>query len=799
MSARSHLRGTGVTRLSDEIRSDTGWDVVEDRHVAERAVTIGSNFLVGNGYLGYRGTRPDQTAHDFVACTVSDTYDMADGRWRELCNVPNGLFAEFCLDGLPLRSEPDTPAEVRLDLRDGVHDQRSVWRTPAGARADVSFRRFSSLDDLHLLVQEVTVVPEADGTLEVAAGIDARVWDLNGPHLVEGSFAVEDELLVHRSTTIERGTGIVVAAEVRVDDDPHGIWFEEPDHDRLVRRWTVSATAGSPITVRTFAAVSTTNDGSDPDGVVRASIARALASGVEAERSASHERWTEFWDRADVRIEGDQAAQAALRFCLYHNRIATPAHSDRLPVGARGLSCQAYQGAAFWDQEIFNLPAFLFTEPDVARRLLVYRWRTLDGARRKAEDLGYTGAFYAWISGDTGDELCPDFFFVDTISGRPIRNHFNDWQMHVSPDIAYTVWRYWKVTADWDFMVDHGAEILFEVARFLHSFVVYNEFRQRYECRRLLGPDEWHENVDNDAFTNHMVRTALDHALTAVQLFTLRDPDALAALRTRIGLTDDEIVAWERVRDGLYLPEPDPETLLIEQFDGFSDLEDCRPEDLVERLVDDGEYWGWPNGVAVFTQVSKQPAVVQLFHLDHTFPVEVQRANYDFYEPRCAHGSSLSHSVHALVAARLGELDEAYRYFWRTATIDLLSTSKAVVGGTFIGGIHTAACGGAYQVAAFGFGGLDALEGVLHLAPRLPARWDALEFSAVLRGQLVRIRATHEQVSITADPDNTAPVPIRVHDGPEHQIRPAEVLTVHTTDSDHHDTATHPGAPTGRG
>jgi 1,2-alpha-glucosylglycerol phosphorylase len=772
-----------MTRLSDEIRTDTGWDVVEDQLIADRAVTIGSNFLVGNGYLGYRATRPDQTADDFVACTVTDTYDMADGRWRELCNAPNGLLVELALDGHRLEFSPNREAEVSLDMRDGQLVRRSTWTSIKGGGARITVRRFASLHDLHLLGQEITVTPLDDGELLVSAGIDARVWSLNGDHFCANHDLEMGDVLVHQALTVERGTSLVVASRTTVDGEPGGPVRCTAEQQRAVRRWSVPAKGDVPVVITTWCAVATSNDDADPTELAVASVHRATTNGFATELAASRTAWDDFWARSDVRIEGDIGAQAALRFCLYHNRIAAPAHSDRLPIGARGLSCQAYQGAAFWDQEIFNLPAFLFTDPDIARNLLVYRWRTLDGARRKAQRLGYDGAFYAWISGDTGDELCPDFFFIDVLTGRPIRNHFNDWQIHVSPDISYTVWRFWKVTADWDFMVDHGAEMLFEIARFCHSFVLYNEHRDRYECRQLLGPDEWHENVHNDAYTNHLVHMAFSHAIGAIELFEERDPGALAALFERLSLDATDVEAWHRVRNKLYLPQPHAETGVIEQFDGFFGLEECWPEDLVARVIDHGEYWGFPNGVAVFTQVSKQPAVVQLFHLDHTFPLDIQGANYTYYEPRCAHGSSLSHSVHALVATRLGLLEEAYRYFWQTATIDLLSSSKAVVGGTFIGGIHTAACGGAYQAAVFGFGGLDALEGALVLNPRLPPQWEALEFTVTLRRQRADVRAEHHQVTITADPGNTAAIPVQCRDDAVVQLEPGRSLV---RPGDHH-------------
>lgn len=776
---------SGTAPISQHSHTLTGWDVVDTAPTPERTVEVGSCFLVGNGALGYRGTRPDQRAADFVGCVVADTYDMADGVWRELCTAPNGLFVSIELDGQPLTIDPSRPAEIELTLATGEVTSRWHAGTPAGATALVSMRRFAGLHDLHLLAQQLTVVPDADATVTIIAGIDDDVWSLNGNHFASVTTEVVDDLVTSRCVTVERGTELAVATRSTVDGlaaldpadptdaaDPSGADPSDAvdtvdtvtstgDAGITARRWRGRATAGSAVTVETAMGVATSND----DDVDPTDAGGAMATAIQAVRTASADgyraslgrsaaAWESFWDTADVRVEGDPAAQAALRFSIYHNRIATPAHVDRLPIGARGLSCQAYQGAAFWDQEMFNLPAYLHTLPHIARRLLVYRWRTLDGARRKAQRLGYRGAYYAWISGDTGDELCPDFFFVDVLTGRPIRNHFNVWQMHISPDIAHAVWRYWEATGDLDFLADHGAEIVFEVARFLHSFARYDEVNDRYEFIRLLGPDEWHENVDNNTYTARIGRLALRHASEIRALLASERPDALDALDDRLGLTSDDVEAWERLEAKLFEHRPDPETLLIEPFDHFFELEDCRPADLRERLLDPGEYWGWPNGVAVHTQVSKQPDVVQMFAIDPSVPLEVQRANYLYFEPRCSHGSSLSHSVHATVAARLGDdpvlLDQAYEYFMDTAALDLRTTVHSVVGGTFIGGMHTAANAGAYQTAVFGFGGLTVADGVVSIAPRLPPTWTALEYTVVAFGQRLDVR-------ITAGPESTGP------------------------------------------
>jgi kojibiose phosphorylase len=213
----------------------------------------------------------------------------------------------------------------------------------------------------------------------------------------------------------------------------------------------------------------------------------------------------------------------------------------------------------------------------------------------------------------------------------------------------------------------------------------------------------------------------------------------------------------------LLLPLPDAATGLIEQFAGFFDLEDITPAELSRRLIEPTEYWGWPNGIAVATQVSKQADVVMLLWLHRgEFDDTAIRANYEYYEPRCSHNSSLSHAAHAMVACRIGDHDRAAAHFYDAATVDLLSTQHPLVGGTFIGGIHTAAAGGIYQVAVQGFGGLDFRDGSLQIDPALPATWTAIEYPVSWRGHRFRVEVTQDHVEISAAAENPAPVEIMV-------------------------------------
>ncbi|WP_234969042.1 glycoside hydrolase family 65 protein [Alkalispirochaeta americana] len=768
-------------KLSEELWSETCWEIGESRFDPDQAITAGSNFMIGNGYMGYRGTFADDRAGQYPALVVTDTYDNADGTWKELVTAPNGLFTTISCQGKDIlwRQGGFREYERRLAMRWGEWSARAQWDTPGIL---VEEERFCSYDDLHLLTSRTRITALGEVALEITTGIDGTVWSLNGDHFSSLSLEEGPDCLEASCVTGEQGYHLVLREDARLRSGPEG--EIEPCRrtaldGTLCRVFQVSLREGQEVVLEKRVVLYSSNDLRDTTKItsdaargplpslaevrqaVAAGLSRAVARDWNLLREAHRRVWQERWASADIMIGGDPVAQTLIRYNLYHNVIAAPAHADHLPLGARGLSCQAYQGAAFWDQEVFNLPMFLFTEPETARRLLVYRYRTLDGARKKARDLGYRGAFYAWVSGDTGEEICPSYFFRDVLSGRRIRNHFNDWQIHVSPDIAYTVWKYVAATGDQEFLYRYGAEILFEVARFLASRVHYRPGLERYEIIRVLGPDEYHENVDNNYFTNFQAQFVCRYAVETYDTLAEEHPQTVRGLEERIGLEKSERDAWDDIARRIYIPAPDSETGLIEQFQGFFELEDTRPEVIKKRLLDPGEYWGWPNGIAVETQVSKQADVTQLFMLHpQACSREVMKANWEYYEPRTQHGSSLSYAVYAICAAWIGHGEEAYRYFLRSCTVDLLNTGKAVSGGTFIGGIHTAACGVAWQIVVSGFAGMYLTRDGFGFAPHLPPEWESLSFRLKRWGGTLEITLHRRAMTVKALPENPRDIQI---------------------------------------
>ncbi len=768
-----------MIRLNENLYSDSGWEIYEKSFREEQLIATGSNFLTGNGYLGYRGTFPEWRRDKYVGCIVTDTYDNADGTWTELCNAPNGLYTKLVVDGEAVDaadtslSADETAYYRKIDLRYGIFSAESSWIGINGRQLYIGFERFVSYANLHLVPMRYKIRAGQRCRVELYTGIDGVVWDLNGNHLYNYKMEAEEGETSITAETGQSGISLAVCTGYKIRGN-------EPLKKELVREekavfWklTFELEQEEEIVIEKVMTVYSSNDTADPYSAGKKSLHEALASGYEQLKDEHKPYWDRIWEKADIKINGDPFSQVLLRFNLYHNIIATPAHSDALPIGARGLSCQAYQGAAFWDQEIFNLPMFIYTIPEVARNILIYRYNTLDGARRKAAKLGYKGAFYAWVSGKTGDELCPSFFFTDVLTGRRIRNHFNDWQIHVSPDLVYAIWQYYQATGDWKFIEDYGAEIIFEVARFLYSFAYYKKDKNQYELIRVLGPDEYHENVDNNAFTNYQVRFSLEKALEVYGKLKATNAELWRKITGKIFLTEEDFLKWKEMAEKLYLPQPDPKSGVIEQFRGYLELENVLPEELEKRLLDRDEYWGWPNGVAVHTRVIKQADVLQLLVLQNIYSKEIFKANYNYYEPRCQHGSSLSPSVHSIIAAKIGYLDEAYKYFIRSCVIDLFNTNKALSGGTFIGGIHIAACGAAWQMIIFGFAGMEVMDQGISFCPNLPEQWNNMEFSIIYQQQWLHLSLGTLTLKIKSDPGNNREVAIRVF-GKTENVQPGE-------------------------
>ena len=423
---------------------------------------------------------------------------------------------------------------------------------------------------------------------------------------------------------------------------------------------------------------------------------------------------------------------------MYHLISSADPESDLASVGARGLTGRGYKGHVFWDTEVFILPFFIYTHPATARALLAYRYRTLDAARARAASLGYRGALFAWESADTGEDVTPTQAVGP--DGRPVRILTGEQEHHVAADVAWAAWRYWEATGDDEFLSRMGAEIILETARFWVSRTRRGD-DGRYHIDGVIGPDEYHEGVRDNAFTNVLARWNIERAFDVGRILKASDSAQWANLSRRIGVTPTEFREWQAVAEGLF-DGLDPDTGLYEQFAGFFGLEDIRAAEMAERPFAGDLLLGRDRLHGA--QVVKQADVLMFIHmLPELVSREATIANYAYYEPRTSHGSSLSPAIHAAIAARLGHLDAAVAYSRMAAAIDLGNGM-----GNAAQGVHVATMGGLWQAAVMGFGGLRSSRTALHLDPMLPQAWHSLAVPSALardaRGGVIQCgRAVH--------------------------------------------------------
>ncbi|HBE77297.1 MAG TPA: glycoside hydrolase family 65 protein, partial [Firmicutes bacterium] len=746
LSKLNYVLFTGEAVASD-------WLLFEKTLSPENTELNGSKFLLSNGYMGYRGTLEEHGKDQQVACTLAGIFDRKGQAWREPVNAPNGLYTLLYCDHQPLQTTTLPPEDhfQCLNLQQALHQRETNFKV-GQKRIQIKTERFLSLDNVHLMCMKYSFSCDDPCQIIITTGIDGDVWDINGPHFKDIRYKQQNRQIIAVATTNEAET--VAVAEML--DCPLGAQEFINRESSLIHQVTLQAEPGREYCFYKYVSIYTGKDGVDePDITALATNGQAYSAGYDRLFLRHAQLWHERWLLSDVKIDGDDEAQFALRYSIYQLLAAAPTHSDRLSIPARGLSGQIYKGAVFWDTEMFMLPFFNFTQPQLAKNILKYRYHTLDGARRKAAEYGYRGAFYAWESQENGDDACTLFNVTDVFTGRPIRTYFCDKQIHISADVVYGIWQYYQITGDDSLLFEGGAEVILECARFFVSYAYYKKDKHRYEIPDVTGPDEYHERVFNNAFTNFMVKYSLEVSLRVLELLKQNDEEFYHDLLRKVDF-EPEIPTIIEMSELLYVPAPAADTSIIEQFDGYWRLEDVALKELKSRVKSSNEYWGGGNGLATTTRIIKQADVVLLLTLfKKRFSAEVKRANWEYYEPRTEHGSSLSPCVYAMLATDIGKPDWAYPYFQKTATIDLTGDYKKYVGTLYIGGTHPAANGGAWMATVLGFAGLHFDGAVVILSPKLPGNWRSLNFNFMVRGQLFTISISPGQIRIKAASENT--------------------------------------------
>lgn len=728
--------------------------IVEQQGWNEKDIEfLGSKFTIANGYFGYRGTLEEYGKEQLVACTLSEIYDDSGCGWREIVNIPNPLKICIFQGETPLSAlqQPVASHTQRLDLQHAVHERETVFSL-SGGNVTICAKRFASADDVHMLCASYRISADHDTCLQAAIGVDEDLWELNGPHYQNINIQSHDGGLHWLGTTVENGYQVACVQKI----DAVGNTTEISSGRKNMRLFKVSLKKDVPAEFLIYAAICKSTDCDQPLADAQQHALKAQQTGWRELLKAHSQVWKKRWNNFDVEIDGDDRGQLALRHSIFLLAEMAPFHTQGIAIPARGLSGQVYKGAMFWDTEMYFLPMFLYCAPQAAKNLVSYRIKNLNGALEKAAEEGYTGAFFPWESQETGKEGCTYYNLTDIFTGRPVRTYFRDKQIHISAAVAHGILSYIRTTGDIMLLTEGGARTILECAEFFWSYAYYKVPKERFELLDVTGPDEYHERVNNNAYTNAMVRQTAIGALEALELLETENPEAFANLQREIPNFEEKREHARRLAKDMYVPQPRPEDGVIEQYDGFFKKEDCTPEDIRSRIIEPNEYLGSPTGLTVETQIAKQADVVLLLStLDRQYDEATKRANWHYYEPRCEHGSSLSTCIYALLAAQIGDTGWAYRFFLKTAELDLYGGYKLYLGPLYIGGTHPAANGGSWRVAVQGFGGLSVQNGHVCLNPHLPENWKRMRYRFCFKGQWFTVEIAAGEVRIAADDTNT--------------------------------------------
>jgi trehalose/maltose hydrolase-like predicted phosphorylase len=733
---------------------DGRWLLAVDGWAPEREPGIEGALALVNGYLGTRAAVEEGSGVSAPATLLNGVFDatpmaaaeaaatperpLAVAPTTELVVAPDWSRLRLVAGGAPLTLETAEVLGHRrvLDLRRGVLLRE--WRLRTGGRTTrLRSLRFASLDDRHVLGQALELVAEDwSGPVTVEAVVDGDVTNENGVrHLVGHRTRRVDDGLLLETRTADQGVAVCLAASTTLTADDGGQVpaGDGPGERALVRRHRFEAAPGRAWRLHKLVTVFTGRD--DPDPAARAAerLRQVTAAGLPAVLERSAAAWAGRWAAADVEIGGDGELQRDVRFALYHLIGSANPDDRRAAPGARSLTGEKYKGHVFWDTDTFVLPFFVHTHPPTARAMLAYRHHTLPAARSIAAATGWRGAAYAWESADSGQDVTPAWYITSAGERRPILT--GEQEHHLGADIGFAAWQYWTATGDEAFLLDEGAEMLLELARFWASRAKPGA-DGRWHVRGVIGPDEYHEDVDDNAYTNQLAAWLLGQAGELAAWLAERHPGRWRSLRAALGLEDGELDDWRTVADGL-VDGQDPETGLIEQHRGFHQLEEVDLAAMRSPTASGEVALGWSR-LARLKVIKQADVVLLLALLGERFPRAVQEANYRYYEPLTVHDSSLSPAVYALVAARLGDLGTAERYLRRATRLDLDFDQ----GVTAAGGVHIAALGGLWQALVLGFGGMTVDGEELRFAPHVPVSWGSLRFRVHWRGDLLEVTAT---------------------------------------------------------
>jgi len=785
------MEGVTLTTLANwiaDVKLEDGWSLTYYDYIQGKERTRESQLAIGNGYLGIRGAMEENSAgpanypgtymaglYNRLSSTVADKVVENE----DFVNCPNGLPITFRIDDsewFDLNEAKTTTIKRRLDFRNGLLKRIVQLTDEAGRETIILSERFASMENPHLMMQRYTITPlNYSGKITMKAGLDGalinagveRYKSLNQKHLQPVIEVADERSHAIQVMTTQSGILLAMAASYRyyVDTVEASLKLQNTiSPARATATFDFVAEVGHTYSlVKKVALYSSRTDDSKTPWEDALQLAKHAVD-FDTCLNASQLAWKKLWDTLDIRIEGDRLSQKLLRFNLYHLMVSMSPHNKDIDasITARGLHGEAYRGHIFWD-ELFILPYYAMTFPEVAKSMLMYRYRRLQKARENAVENSYRGAMFPWQSGSDGREET-QVIHLNPLSGIWDPDH-SCLQRHVSIAIAYNVWQYFSISGDTEFLKDKGAEMFLEIARFWVSKTAWNAETARYDITKVMGPDEFHEQyadateggLTNNAYTNLMVAWILRQVPELLHITA----EAGAQLLQKIGIDAQELSHWREISAKLDL-DINAEGI-IAQYHGYFDLNELDWEHYrqkygnvyrMDRILkseglspDAYKVAKQADTLMTFYNLEKEEVNRILADMSFSLPADYLQRNLNYYLARTSHGSTLSRLVHARLASMAGLPDLSWTFFSDALASDFVD----IQGGTTGEGIHAGVMGGTVMVALNTFAGLSFRHGMVCLDPALPENWNQISFKAVFQGVHYHFVIDKEKVAILAD------------------------------------------------
>ncbi len=761
MPVMNYRKGTGA---------ETSWIIEETSFYEKYTGKCEAIFTQGNGYLGLRNSLEERYVDTVRGMFITGTFNKASKEEAtELPNVSDIVNMEIELNGERFSMTEDNLKEYSrtLNLYTGETCRNVLWEGKNGDVVQLSFHRFVSYKNVHVIGAYVEIKPvNCDVKATVVSGINAQVTNNGAQHLTEVSKRAFDEKYLQMGmVTTESEVAIAVSTvhDVFLDGEKteETAYKIVDDRRKILAKIQLDIPKGETARVEKISTVHSSRDleytgsGKEPDKeTVYANglenLKEAECKGYRTLLQESREVWEAIWKKQDIVIDSrEDDAQLAVRFALYHLQIMVRKEDNRVGIGAKALSGEGYKGHSFWDTETFIFPYFQMAEPETARTLLEFRYKGLYGARKKAIENGYKGAMYPWEAAWVSDgEVTPYVIGVNVHTGEPMICLTGVIEQHITSDIIFALWQYYAATDDQDFMDRYGYEMTIETARFWNSRLEWIEENNRYEIRDVIGPDEYKEHVDNNAYTNYMAHENMRLAVQVIACIRDEKKDIYGKMQK---LMQEEGTSLEQLEEELkdkmkklYLPQPDEKTGIIPQFDGYFDLKEIDLSVYKNASVVGTIFHDYSGEDVQKMQAGKQADIVELLYQmeDITTP-DNKAKNYVYYEARTLHDSSLSKAIHSITACDLGMEKEAYEMFMSAALTDLGQEMKSSDAG-----IHSANMGGVWQDVVMGFGGVRIHDGHLRIRPNCPKQWEKFTYPIYWKGNKLDVTVCKDGVEV---------------------------------------------------